>query len=99
MLDEVHVDWISKMLLEGYEHQIVGCDFMASNWASQLDVLLHDYTSIFSMHCMCNFTLESINIGFHMVAWLQHLGQFCDSILVAKELKVGMEAKKWKKAN
>ena len=72
---------------------------MASNWASQLDVLLHDSTSSFLMHCMCNLTLESINMRVHMVVWLQHLGQFGKSILVAKDLKVGMEVKKWTKEN
>ena len=38
-------------------------------------------------------------MGVHMVAWPKHSEQFSNSILVVKELKVGIEAKKWKKAD
>jgi len=98
-LDEAQMDWISKLLPEGYEGRIARRGFLVRNWAPQLDVLTHESTGGFVTHCGWNSTLESISAGVPMVAWPQHSDQFANSILVAKELKVGVEVKKWRKAD
>lgn len=98
-LDEAQVDWISELLPEGYERRIAGRGFVARNWAPQLYVLSHESTGCFLTHCAWNSTLESISAGVPMVGWPQHSDQFANSILVAKELKVGVEVKKWTKAD
>jgi len=98
-LDEARMDWISELLPEGYEDRIAERGFLVRNWAPQLDVLSHESTGSFVTHCGWNSTLESISAGVPMVAWPQHSDQFANSILVAKELKVGVEVKKWRKAD
>nr|ASU43993.1 UDP-glycosyltransferase UGT2 [Picea glauca] len=98
-LDEARMDWISELLPEGYEDRIAERGFLVRNWAPQLDVLSHESTGAFVTHCGWNSTLESISAGVPMVAWPQHSDQFANSILVAKELKVGVEVKKWTNAD
>jgi cis-zeatin O-glucosyltransferase len=97
--DEAQMDWISELLPEGYEGRIAGRGFLVRNWAPQLDILSHKATGGFVTHCGWNSTLESINTGVPMVAWPLHFDQFANSILVARELKVGVEVKKWTKAD
>lgn len=98
-LDQAQMDWIRELLPEGYEARIAGRAFLARDWVPQLDVLSHESTGAFVTHCGWNSTLESISTGVPMVAWPQHSDQFANSILVAKELKVGVEVKKWTKAD
>jgi cis-zeatin O-glucosyltransferase len=93
------MDWTSELLPEGYEGRIAGRGFLVRNWAPQLDVLSHESTGGFVTHCGWNSTLESISSGVPMVVWPQHSDQFANSIFVAKELKVGVEVKKWTKAD
>jgi hypothetical protein len=64
-----------------------------------LDILLHKATGGFVTHSRWNSTLERINVGVTMVLWPLHSNQFENSILVVRELKVGMEVKKWMKAD
>ena len=93
------MDWISELLPEGYKGRIAGRGFLVRNWAPQLDILSHKATGGFVTHCGWNSTLESINTRVPMVAWPLHFDQFANSILVARELKVGVEVKKWTKAD
>lgn len=97
--EEARMDWISELLPEGYERGIAGRGFLVRNWAPQLDILAHKATGGFVTHCGWNSTLESISAGVPMVAWPLHSDQFANSILVARELKVGVEVKKWTKAD
>eukprot|EP01018_Ginkgo_biloba_P020194 Gb_07986 [translate_table: standard] len=65
------------------------------NWAPQLHILSHKSTGGFLSHCGWNSTLEGISLGVPMIAWPQHSDQFNNAILVERELKVGVEVKKW----
>eukprot|EP01018_Ginkgo_biloba_P020192 Gb_07987 [translate_table: standard] len=92
---DLQMDWISKMLPEGYEGRLGGRCFVARNWAPQLHILSHKSTGGFLSHCGWNSCLESISLGVPMVAWPLHSDQYSNSLLMARELKVGIEVKEW----
>eukprot|EP01018_Ginkgo_biloba_P020195 Gb_04478 [translate_table: standard] len=88
-------DWISEFLPKGYEDRMRGRCLIARHWAPQLHILSHKSTGGFLTHCGWNSTLEGISLGVPMIAWPQHSDQFNNAIFVERELKVGVEVKKW----
>eukprot|EP01018_Ginkgo_biloba_P020197 Gb_04479 [translate_table: standard] len=88
-------DWISELLPKGYEDRMRGRCLIARHWAPQLHILSHKSTGGFLTHCGWNSTLEAISLGVPMIAWPQHSDQFNNAIFVERELKVGVEVKKW----
>uniref|UniRef100_A0A0C9RJQ7 Glycosyltransferase n=1 Tax=Wollemia nobilis TaxID=56998 RepID=A0A0C9RJQ7_9CONI len=95
---ESRSEWIQKCLPEGYERRIEGRGVIVRDWAPQLQVLSHKSTGGFLTHCGWNSTLESITAGVPMVAWPLHSDQFGNSMLIVRELKVGVEVKEWRNA-
>eukprot|EP01018_Ginkgo_biloba_P020193 Gb_07988 [translate_table: standard] len=88
-------DWLCELLPEGYEDRMRGRCLITRNWAPQLHILSHKSTGGFLTHCGWNSTLEGISLGVPMIAWPLHSDQFSNAIFVARELKVGVEVKKW----
>ncbi|KAK4798146.1 hypothetical protein SAY86_030472 [Trapa natans] len=87
------------MLPKGFEDRVEGTGLVVNGWAPQLEILGHAAVGGFLSHCGWNSCVESMSMGVPMVAWPMHSDQPCNSLLVTKVLKIGLDVEaRWSPA-
>nr|AYA22044.1 UFGT41 [Fagopyrum tataricum] len=77
-------------LPEGFEDRVAGRGLIIRGWAPQVRILRHRAVGAFITHCGWNSVLEGLSAGTLMLTWPLGADQFCNSILLVDQLKVGV---------
>ncbi|XP_058737110.1 soyasapogenol B glucuronide galactosyltransferase-like [Vicia villosa] len=78
--------------LQGFEKKMKESKkgYIIWNWAPQLLILGHPSTGGVLTHCGWNSILESLSVGFPMIAWPMSAEQFYNEKLIVEVLKIGV---------
>ncbi|KAJ4956493.1 hypothetical protein NE237_013276 [Protea cynaroides] len=85
--EENPLSFLPKSFLERNE----GRAFVVRSWAPQIQVLSHDSTGGFLIHCGWNSTLESVVHGIPLIAWPLFAEQKMNAMMLVEDLKNGIE--------
>lgn len=82
-----------EFLPPGFMERTRDVGLVVSSWAPQIEVLGHESTGGFLMHCGWNSTLESIAKGVPMIAWPLFAEQRQNAIMLTEDAGVALRPK------
>ncbi|MCL7028357.1 hypothetical protein MKW94_007954 [Papaver nudicaule] len=89
MNEEVRSEWLP----DGFEERMKAKNrgLLVRKWATQLEILSHNATSVFLSHCGWNSILESLSFGVPIIGWPISADQYNNSKLLEEEIGVCVE--------